>query len=860
MRVSSGGRGGTSGSKFLADVSVYKDRDALDQQHHMSDVSTTTDHPSGAELVGAPVPSMIDALDTDWWRQMMDFLFTSGNSGMTPQKKMDQDHSSNQNNHKNHPTPWWKVLFLIPHHPKKEQVVPVVPATGIWRWKAYATTTLQNWLDPCIVHPKPSTLTDLIDKVLTSTPRLLAIANLLLALTYQMHTAVADWFLGIGGGGALHNNPAGEWAMTGRERLGSFLVFKLLLISAVVAPDTLDLLILLSWYTLLSFLRSLAHLAAATTSHTTQSGQAPRSGVLQLLLLVLLSDFVALAVCVALFQPAGAGMVVLLACDCALLAVEVLGHILKHVRQVLEDMHEHSISDMEEQQLQIHTRQRQLEERQQQQQEQQPSSPLVEAASEGITEEERAPARETGGDVWDVLDYLALDNHGDNADVDEEDEDDNINTHHNNRHLLLEDSRRLDQAMDVLEVAHARRVSILDTTIFILQLVVHALTVAHFLHIWTLHGIQFTLIDGVLALHLHSALSAASKQIAERRNLHRIARNLDGMFPNASELDLKMAMAAGDVCCICLGAMSAGSVKKVGCGHLYHTNCLREVVERAHSMEAARCPLCRASVVDGSHAGSSTANGANGNNANGNEQGGAAGGGEDNADGNNGNGDNPNGGVGPRAIGLRDGAAIGNHRGGAAGAGERALFRFSTEGILPTWMPLPAFSFEVVRRPTRQDQQPAAPRMPRNNNTTAANNNNNNNNNRNAQPPNQHQQSFLRRLLLFAGAVPMSPEEEARALTNLVDMFPQYDRADLLRELRDRGSAESVVESVLLGVFSGRPRGSAGGDVPAAEAAGANNQGQEEAAAEEEQQEGEAPAVSLAAADEAGPQQVTARI
>jgi hypothetical protein len=53
----------------------------------------------------------------------------------------------------------------------------------------------------------------------------------------------------------------------------------------------------------------------------------------------------------------------------------------------------------------------------------------------------------------------------------------------------------------------------------------------------------------------------------------------------------------------------------------------------------------------------------------------------------------------------------------------------------------------------------------------------------------------------------MSPEEEAAALEQLVDMFPQYDRGDLSRELRARGSAEAVVESVLLGVFSGTPRG-----------------------------------------------------
>jgi hypothetical protein len=53
----------------------------------------------------------------------------------------------------------------------------------------------------------------------------------------------------------------------------------------------------------------------------------------------------------------------------------------------------------------------------------------------------------------------------------------------------------------------------------------------------------------------------------------------------------------------------------------------------------------------------------------------------------------------------------------------------------------------------------------------------------------------------------MSPEEEARALEQLVDMFPQYDRSDLLTELRERGSAEAVVEAVFMGIFSGVPRG-----------------------------------------------------
>jgi len=50
------------------------------------------------------------------------------------------------------------------------------------------------------------------------------------------------------------------------------------------------------------------------------------------------------------------------------------------------------------------------------------------------------------------------------------------------------------------------------------------------------------------------------------------------------------------------------------------------------------------------------------------------------------------------------------------------------------------------------------------------------------------------------------PAEEARELEQLVDMFPQYERADLLRELRHRGSAELVADAVILGIFSGVAR------------------------------------------------------
>jgi hypothetical protein len=86
----------------------------------------------------------------------------------------------------------------------------------------------------------------------------------------------------------------------GCEKMGVFLVFKLLLISAVVASDTLDLLILLSWYALLSILRSLAHLCANAIQHASAAGQAPARGVLRLLILVLIGNCLAAAFCVAL--------------------------------------------------------------------------------------------------------------------------------------------------------------------------------------------------------------------------------------------------------------------------------------------------------------------------------------------------------------------------------------------------------------------------------------------------------------------------------------------------------------------------------------------------------------------------------
>ncbi|KAI9353605.1 E3 ubiquitin-protein ligase synoviolin A-like protein [Obelidium mucronatum] len=86
---------------------------------------------------------------------------------------------------------------------------------------------------------------------------------------------------------------------------------------------------------------------------------------------------------------------------------------------------------------------------------------------------------------------------------------------------------------------------------------------------------------------------------------HRATRNMNQRYPNATEQELE---ATDRVCIICREEMIAATVlardlnipaarrenvaKKLGCGHIFHLNCLRSWLERQQS-----CPTCRRSVL-----------------------------------------------------------------------------------------------------------------------------------------------------------------------------------------------------------------------------------------------------------------------
>ena len=134
------------------------------------------------------------------------------------------------------------------------------------------------------------------------------------------------------------------------------------------------------------------------------------------------------------------------------------------------------------------------------------------------------------------------------------------------------------------------------------------------------------------------------------------------------------------------------------------------------------------------------------------------------------------------------------------GLDDTEIFRFLTEAFIPSWLPIPLFSFEVVRR---QQTAPTAFTTANNHEAELAE----------GQRPetitqdtSENEVGVLQRLFGFAFGPPLTPEEEEAAVVQLQEMFPQYERDDLVRELRRRGSIEQVAESILLGFFSGIPR------------------------------------------------------
>ncbi|KAF6254491.1 hypothetical protein COO60DRAFT_313810 [Scenedesmus sp. NREL 46B-D3] len=133
------------------------------------------------------------------------------------------------------------------------------------------------------------------------------------------------------------------------------------------------------------------------------------------------------------------------------------------------------------------------------------------------------------------------------------------------------------------------------------DLAMHALTLAHHVHVWVLHGLSCHLYDALLLLDARNVLLSGLRKLRLHKAHVAATRSLNAAFPDV----LTGQPAAGGAadadseaseCVICRERMA--SAKQLPCGHLFHLQCLRAWLQQSSSSSSNgsitfSCPMCR---------------------------------------------------------------------------------------------------------------------------------------------------------------------------------------------------------------------------------------------------------------------------
>ncbi|CAK9135158.1 unnamed protein product [Ilex paraguariensis] len=122
---------------------------------------------------------------------------------------------------------------------------------------------------------------------------------------------------------------------------------------------------------------------------------------------------------------------------------------------------------------------------------------------------------------------------------------------------------------------------------FSLDMMTLLMALAHYVHIWWLHGMALNLADAVLLLNIRALLSAIMKRVKGFIKLRIALGTLHGALPDATSEELQ---AYEDECAICREPMA--KAKRLSCNHLFHLACLRSWLDQGLS-ENYSCPTCR---------------------------------------------------------------------------------------------------------------------------------------------------------------------------------------------------------------------------------------------------------------------------
>ena len=126
----------------------------------------------------------------------------------------------------------------------------------------------------------------------------------------------------------------------------------------------------------------------------------------------------------------------------------------------------------------------------------------------------------------------------------------------------------------------------------------YAVTFGHYLHIWALCGISFTLVDAVLLLNLRAVFLSLTKCLEAHQRFRNAIMFLEHTYEEATGEERRALCDAGEVCCICLRDFDAQATKLL-CGHYLHKACLRQWFERIDFGQFAEhtCPICREPLI-----------------------------------------------------------------------------------------------------------------------------------------------------------------------------------------------------------------------------------------------------------------------
>lgn len=122
---------------------------------------------------------------------------------------------------------------------------------------------------------------------------------------------------------------------------------------------------------------------------------------------------------------------------------------------------------------------------------------------------------------------------------------------------------------------------------FCADFLLQATMLGHFLQIWKLYGVSFTLIDLFLFMNMRSVFVNMINSFYAFRRHRQALMEIDLKIPDVAPEDL----ARDDKCAICLEIMTTRS-KRLPCRHIFHRKCLEQWIHQKRI-----CPCCRASIT-----------------------------------------------------------------------------------------------------------------------------------------------------------------------------------------------------------------------------------------------------------------------